>query len=214
MKLTIRSEFPLILIVAMPFIYLWYLWDALPEQVPMHWNINGEIDRYGSKAELWIIPFALPFLIYVLMIVIPYIDPKKKIKEMGGKYQQIKFALTLFMSALAVYLIYTSMGESQQDANIIIAMLGGFYLILGNFMKTIKGNYFIGIRTPWTLENDTVWKDTHLLAGKLWLAGGLIIIIVAFFAPNTIVITFFIIITVVISLIPVVYSFFRFRQLQ
>ena len=75
----LKKELPLVLIVLLPFIYLAYIWNELPEKVPMHWNIKGEIDRYGEKIELLIIPFLLPFLVYIIFLVVPKIDPKKRI---------------------------------------------------------------------------------------------------------------------------------------
>ena len=71
MKTTIQSELPLIGIVLIPFIYLAYVWEKLPEKVPVHWNIEGQVDRYGDKSELILIPLLLPLLIYVLFTIIP-----------------------------------------------------------------------------------------------------------------------------------------------
>ena len=75
------KEIPIISIVMIPFIYLAYIWSQLPEKVPMHWNINGEIDRYDDKIALILIPVLLPLLVYVIFLVVPKIDPKKKIKK-------------------------------------------------------------------------------------------------------------------------------------
>ena len=89
----LKNEIPLIAIVSLPFIYLAYIWNELPEKVPMHWNIKGEIDRYGEKIELLLIPILLPLLIYIIFLVVPKIDPKNKISKMGNKYQHIKYCL-------------------------------------------------------------------------------------------------------------------------
>lgn len=78
--MSLKKELPIILIVLIPFIYLAFIWNVLPEQVPIHWNANGEIDGWGSKATLLIIPFILPVLIYVILSLVPKIDPKQKIE--------------------------------------------------------------------------------------------------------------------------------------
>lgn len=212
--MSLKKELPIILIILIPFIYLAFIWNVLPEQVPIHWNANGEIDGWGSKATLLIIPFILPVLNYVILSLVPKIDPKQKIEATSKKFYNIKLLLTLFMSILALFILYSSKSQSFTNPNIIIMLIGLLYVILGNYMKTIKTNYFIGIRTPWTLENDIVWKKTHKLAGKYWFIGGLLVILLGFILepkPNMV---SFIIITTIITIIPVVYSYVIFKQLK
>ncbi|MGB5227255.1 MAG: SdpI family protein [Eudoraea sp.] len=210
----LKKELPLIAIVLIPFIYLAYIWNQLPEKVPMHWNIKGEIDRYGDKIELIIIPILLPLLIYIIFLVIPKIDPKNKLQNMGNKYQNIKTLLTLFMSILALFIIYSIKNRSFTNPNYILLSMGVLYTILGNYFKTIKPNYFIGIRTPWTLENDTVWQETHLLAGKIWFIGGLMVVFSSLILNGQSNLTVFIIITMVIVLIPIIYSYLKFKKIK
>ncbi|NOX85769.1 MAG: DUF1648 domain-containing protein [Chlorobi bacterium] len=210
----LKNELPLIAIVAIPFAYLAYIWNELPGKVPVHWNINGEVDRYGNKAELILIPVILPLLIYLIFLVVPKIDPKNKIGKMGKKYQNIKTLLTVLMSILATFLIYTAKNQSLTNPNYVVLLLGVLYIILGNYFKTIKPNYFIGIRTPWTLESETVWKDTHKLGGKLWFGGGFIVVISSLLLSKEADFKLFMIITGIIAIIPVVYSYFRFRKLE
>lgn len=208
----LKKELPLIAIVLSPFIYLAYIWDKLPSEVPMHWNIKGEIDRYGDKTELIIIPFLLPLLIYVIFLVIPKIDPKNKLNKMGSKLENLKILMTTFMSILALFIIYSAKNQSITNPNYIVLLIGILYIILGNYFKTIKANYFIGIRTPWTLESETVWKETHKLGGKMWFVGGIIIVLaslILYKQPNF---KLFSIITGVITIIPVIYSYILFKK--
>ena len=214
MKTTIQTELPLIGIVIIPFVYLTYIWEKLPEKVPVHWNIEGQVDRYGDKSELILIPLLLPLLIYVLFTIIPKIDPKDKLKHMGKKYAVLKTVLTVFMSALSMLIIYAAMHESFYNPNYIFLLIGILFAILGNYFKTIRANYFIGIKTPWTLENETVWKETHKLAGKIWLIGGLIIVFGSLILEKTANTVLFASITITITLIPVVYSYFKFQSLS
>lgn len=212
--MSLKKELPLLLIVIIPFIYLGYIWNGLPETVPTHWNIKGEIDGWSSKNTLLLIPFLLPVLIYTIFTVVPKIDPKRKIEAMGNKFYTIKFLLTLFMSVLALFILYSSKSQSFTNPNIIILLIGLLYVILGNYMKTFKPNYFIGIRTPWTLENETTWKKTHNMAGKYWFLGGLIIIISSLILDKKPNVILFIIITSIISMIPIIYSYLLFKRAE
>ena len=208
----LKKEIPLIVIVLLPFIYLAYIWNQLPEKVPMHWNIKGEIDRYGEKIELLLIPFLLPFLVYIIFLVIPKIDPKNKLNKMGNKLQTLKVLMTTLMSILALFIIYSAKNQSFANPNYIVLLIGVLYIILGNYFKTIKANYFIGIRTPWTLENETVWKETHKLGGKMWFIGGIIVVLSSLILDKQPNFTLFFIITGIISIIPIAYSYILFRK--
>jgi uncharacterized membrane protein len=213
MNLELKKELPIIGIVLTPFVYLAIIWNNLPEKVPVHWNYKGEIDRWGDKFSLIIILFLLPVLIYVLMTVIPLIDPKNRISLMGGKFYQLKFILVLFMSLIALLVLYTAKEKSINNPNLVFALLGAFFVILGNYFKVIQPNYFIGIRTPWTLENGEVWKATHLFAGKLWVAGGLILVLGGLLLSNTFA-NAFVFVIIIMALIPVLYSFIKFKEIQ
>ncbi len=208
----IKKELPLLAIVLLPFIYLAYIWNELPEKVAVHWNSNGVVDRYGNKTELILIPILLPLLIYIIFLIVPRIDPKQKLKNMGNKLQNLKFWMTTLMSILALFIIYSSKNESFENSNYLVIIIGILYMVLGNYFKTIKANYFIGIRTPWTLENESVWKETHNLGGKLWLIGGLIVVLASFVLENQSNFTVFFVITGIITVVPIVYSYLLFRK--
>ncbi len=210
--MTIKKELPLIAIVLIPFVYLAYIWNQLPQKVPVHWNAKGDIDRYGDKAELILIPLLLPFLAYIIFLVIPKIDPKKKLNKMGNKLQSLKTLVTTFMSILALFILYSSKNQSFDNSNYLFILIGILYIILGNYFKIIKPNYFIGIRTPWTLESESVWKQTHKLGGKLWFIGGIIIVLSGFILGNEINVIVFLTITTIIAIIPIVHSFLLFRK--
>ena len=213
MKINFKKELPILVIVAIPFLYLAYIWNSLPEKVPMHWNIQGEIDRWGEKQELILIPLLLPFLVYVIFLFVPIIDPKKQIDKMGTKYHNFKFILVLFMSFLALFIIYTAKGQSITNNNYIFILIGLLLTVIGNFLKTVRPNYFIGIKTPWTLENETVWKETHHLAGKMWFVGGLLIVLSSLILSKDMASIVFISITLFIAFIPILFSYMRFNKL-
>jgi uncharacterized membrane protein len=214
MKLSFRKELPIIGIVLIPFIYLAIIWNTLPDKVPTHWNSSGEIDRWGDKYSLIGLVFLLPVLTYLLMLIIPKIDPKKRIDIMGGKYYQIKFVLVLLMSLLSLFILYLTKNESISNPNLIFALIGIFIVVMGNYFKVIQPNYFLGIRTPWTLENIEVWRSTHTFASKLWFIGGLLIIIGGIFLPDEIFLVVFLSIIGILVIVPMVYSYFKFKEIE
>ncbi|WP_288980491.1 SdpI family protein [uncultured Flavobacterium sp.] len=207
-----KKEIPFLAIALIPFVYLIYIWNRLPEKVPMHWNGAGEIDRYGDKTELVGVLFLLVGINYFVFLIIPYVDPKQKFQNMGNKLNIMRMILTLFMSALALFILY-SVEQKNSNPEFVFVIIGLLFAFLGNYFKTIKPNYFIGIRTPWTLENEEVWKKTHLIGGKLWFVGGLLMTL-TFLMPNEMQLYTFLGITAVITIIPIVYSYLEFKKIK
>jgi len=207
-----KKEIPFIAVALLPFAYLAYIWNELPKEVPMHWNASGEIDCYGDKKELVVMLFMLVGITYIIFLVIPFIDPKQKLQNMGNKLNNLRMILTLFMSGLAIFILY-SVQQKSSNPGFVFAIIGLLFAFLGNYFKTIKPNYFIGIKTPWTLENEEVWKKTHLMGGKLWFVGGLLMTL-TFLLPNEFQFYTFIGITAVITIIPIVYSYLEFKKIK
>lgn len=214
MNPTFRKELPIIGIVLLPFIYLAFIWNTLPEKVPTHWNYKGEVDHWGDKFSLIGLLFMLPVLVYVLLLVVPKIDPKKRITLMGGKYYQLKFLLVLCMSLLTLFIIFITKNQSFLSPNLSYILIGVLFMVLGNYFKVIQPNYFIGIRTPWTLENTEVWKITHVFAGKLWFIGGLTIVLGGLIFENNSFTIAFLSLIGVLAIVPIVYSYVKFKEIE
>ncbi|WP_026451894.1 SdpI family protein [Aequorivita capsosiphonis] len=212
MKFNLKKELPLLLLSVLPAFFLAYVWNSLPVKVPLQWGLNGEVNRYGNKMELLIVGL-LPVFLYALFLFIPLIDPKRRLNTMGNKYYTIRLLIAVFIAVLFMYVIYSVKEQSLSNPNYLFMIIGGFFVLLGNYFKTIKPNYFVGIRTPWTLENEDIWKKTHKLAGKLWVAGGLLIIIFCFIFNEQTALTLFLIITGIITLIPIAHSYIQFKNL-
>ena len=205
-----KKEIPYLAVSLLPFVYLAYIWPSLPQRVPMHWNASGEIDRWGDKSETLMIPLLMTGLVYVLFLILPKIDPKGKLESMGNKLNSFRMILTCFMSVLSLYVLY-SIKTHNADPKMLFPLLGLLFAFLGNYMKTMKPNYFIGFRTPWTLENEEVWKKTHKMGGMLWFIGGLLMTFTFLLEGKTQLYTFMAIL-VVITIIPVVYSYLEFQK--
>ncbi|NOQ75205.1 MAG: DUF1648 domain-containing protein [Crocinitomix sp.] len=214
MKTSLKSEIMCIGLVLLPFIYLAIVWTGLPDVVPIHWNASGEVDGWGTKTVLILIPFILPFLVYLLFLLLQRFGPAEKLNKMGKKFAALKFILTLAMSLLAVFIIYSANHGEVARPTFIFVLLGLLFAALGNFSKTIQPNYFLGIRTPWTLKHPSVWKSTHELGGKMWFIGGLIIALTALISTSLIAIICMISILVIITIVPVVHSYLAAKKLK
>lgn len=197
-------------LLILPVLYLLYKWNSYPDQVPVHWNIAGEIDRYGSKYEIWIL-LLLPVITYFIFWLVPKIDPKGKISRSDTKYEKFKFFMVAVTSILSIYFLYAIDKEKMINPEIMFVIIGFIMIILGNYLPSIKPNYFVGVRTPWTLENDEVWKVTHRLAGKLFVGLGIITVILCLILPIQ---TFFWYYFVLVMIIVIYLFWFSYRKFK
>ena len=200
------------IVFAVPAVYLAMIWNKLPERVPMHYNLKGEVDRYGSKTELLLLTafiIALNIGVYFLLVNINRIDPKKKYRmDNLPRMRAMAFIINIFMSAIACFILYSIRnGVTKFNPNFIVIGVGVLFTLLGNYFYSIKPNYFAGIRTPWALENENNWKLTHQLGGKIWFGGGIVIVIVGLILKEIFLFVSLIAIILIMVIIPVVYSY-------
>lgn len=210
----IVKESLLLIFVVVPYIYLSTIWNGLPERVPTHFDFNGRPNDWSDRSFLLWFPVLIGFGNYFLMLALPRIDPKKKLTQMGTTYYSIRMILGVFISVLVIFIMYSATGTKGNISNVVLGLIGCFFTLLGNYFQTLKHNYFIGIRTPWTLENEQVWKETHILGGKLWIVGGLLIVVLSLLKMNETTLWFgFTPIILIITLVPVVYSYVLFKKI-
>lgn len=212
MKTTLRKDLWLIAVVAIPFIYLIIIWKSLPDSVPVHWNLEGEIDRYGSKQMLWMVPIMLPLLTYAIFLLVAQFDSNGQLSKMGFKYQRLKFLLVLLMSALASYILFATREQTMALPSVLPGLIGLLFAVLGNYFPVLKQNRYIGVKTPWTLKSELVWNKTHQMAGKYWFAGGLTIFVCSLFLDHATTLTVLLIVTAVISIVPIAFSYFEYQK--
>ena len=207
----IKKELWIWLIMILPLSYLAYVWPTLPDIVPTHFGIDGQPNDWSHKTLLIYLVPGMVVGIYLLFTVIPMIDPKGKISNMGGKYFLFKLFMILFMSALCFIIINAAITKTIGNGNMVFLLVGGLFAFMGNYMQAIKPNYFIGIRTPWTLESEMVWRKTHLFGGKLFFAAGLLTMVLPFMLKGSFHYVF-VAIVLVAALVPMIYSFILFKQ--
>jgi uncharacterized membrane protein len=199
-----------LLIAVIPFIYLALMYHSLPPQVATHFSISGKPDRFSDKSSLIMFTLLLQGIAvgqYFLLINIHRIDPKKSAKLSTSAMQKIAVRIVVLLTAIMILIMYGSTHNHVSLEKVMIPLLGLFFAYLGNLMHSVKPNYFVGIRTPWTLEDEDTWRKTHQLAGKLWFAGGVIIAIVGLLLSHQHAVYILIIIMIFITLIPVIYSY-------
>ena len=176
----------LLMIVAATFAGL-LLWNRLPEQMASHWNINDQVDGYMPR--FWGV-FMLPLIslgMFLLFLVIPNIDPLKvniaQFREAFNLFIMLITGFMLYLYALTLLwsLGYTTFGMSRA----MLPAMGLLFIFIGYILRKAKRNFFIGIRTPWTLSSDKVWDETHRLGAVLFMISGALAFIGAFFGGTT-----------------------------
>ncbi len=204
-------------IIALPLLYFYWIYSSLPDHIPVHFNFQGKASGFTTKSHAWVIFSGMALtsvLVYLIAKYIPRIDPKKSAGLSTGTYQTIATIVVFFISALSVLIIYSSAHQQVNTSFYIYPLIGILFTLLGNFMINIKPNYFVGIRVPWTLENEENWRVTHRFGGKLWVAGGLLITLASLLLPLEINAILFPIGVCILAFVPIIYSFAYFKMHQ
>ena len=151
-------------------------WGQIPAgtPIPVHWGIDGTPDRYGSKFEgLLMMPLVIAGL-SVLLAAVPYIDPNRvNIAQSAKAYKVTWGGLLIVMVIIHAVAVANALGYAVNVSFYVPLIIGGLFVVMGNYMGKIRRNYMFGIRTPWTLASELSWNKTHRLGGKLFMALGL-----------------------------------------
>jgi uncharacterized membrane protein len=156
-------------------------WSRLPERVPIHWNFRGEVDRWGGRLEG---AFLLPIIALALWLVLPrlpLIDPRRaSFDKFRDSYELIIAATIGFLFAVHCAVIATALGHPVPMGRLVPVGVGLLFITIGNVLPRTRPNWWMGVRTPWTLSNDRVWQRTHRVSGWLMVAAGIVILLSAF----------------------------------
>src|SRR3972149_2642068 len=189
------------------------LWNRLPEQMASHWNVNDQVDGYMSK--FWGM-FLMPVItlgMFLLFILIPNIDPLKaniaKFRDTFNLFITFIIGFMVYVHALTLLwnLGYTNLGIGKA----MLPAMGLLFIVIGSLLRKAKRNWFIGIRTPWTLSSDRVWDETHRLGSILFMISGVLAVIGGFFGGM---IAFWMLFGTLMgsTLFPVVYSYILYQK--
>jgi uncharacterized membrane protein len=201
-------------LIILPAVYLSIIYKDLPSTIPTHYGLNGP-DKFGNKSESWTTVFIItPISVFIYFILknLSAIDPKKYAAVSIKLVDKILFIVITFFSLLQLIIINASLGNDILIQKGMLPLLSLFFCLLGNAMINIKPNYFIGIRTPWTLESEANWKATHRLGGKLWFWGGIVLTPLTFIIPFKIAVFIFLFIILVVTIIPIIFSYLFFKK--
>ena len=164
-----------LLVILLPMGVGLFLWNQLPDQVPIHFGLNGQADNYAGKA---FVVFGLPLLmaaLQVLLLVVTMADPKGK--NIAAKPFGLLLWICPLVSLFCGTMTYAKALALPVDINLVGGLfLGLMFLVVGNYLPKCKQTYTVGIRLPWTLADEDNWAYTHRLAGKVWTIGGLVIL--------------------------------------
>ena len=195
------------IIILLPIIIGVSLWGILPDKIATHWGADGSPDGWSSK------PFAVFFMPIILLALhwvcalATSIDPKKQ--NIDGKPLKLVLWIAPTISIFLGVMMYGQfIGKGLDVAFISIIFLGISFMIIGNLMPQCKQNYSVGIKIPWTLDNEENWNKTHRFAGKIWMIGGGVIILTALFKSFIL----FFIEVLIITLIPIIYSYLYYKK--
>ena len=161
-----------------------WAWGKIPAdtQVPIHWNIKGEVDRYGSKTVGLLVGPITVFFLTMLLLFIPRMEPRQENFAQSQKaFKIIIGGVLLFVAGLHIFTILTTLGYDIDISSTMAFGLGILFMAIGNYLGKIRSNFMLGIRTPWTLSSEKSWNKTHRLGGWLFFFTGFFVFSSGFF---------------------------------
>jgi uncharacterized membrane protein len=206
-----------VILSVIPLFYLAAIYPGLPKIVPTHFDMEGRPNDYSEKSTLIFLALLfsiLSFGVFLLITNLPKIDPKKTAGQSPELYLKMGITISVLFCFINFMIIYAAKNKDENISWILLPALGIFFSFLGKYMKEIKPNYFAGFRTPWALENDDNWRETHLLAGSMWIAGGIAIAILTIVLPTEFRLIAFMSIIGIMTIVPFVFSFLFFKKHQ
>jgi len=203
-----------LVIAAVAIVFSIWAYPQLPDRVATHWNFRGEPDGYSSRLfGVALMPLVI-LAITGLARVLPRIDPRS---ANYAKFIQVYWlminGILLLMGVIHFAMLGNALGAPVNIARIMPVGVGLLFLLLGNYFGRVEPNWFLGIRTPWTLSSDTVWRKTHRTGAWLFVIGGLLMIACAFLRKTAVYVVFGLTIALV-ALVPVVLSYVLWRREQ
>jgi uncharacterized membrane protein len=154
------------------------VWDGLPDRMPTHWNARGEVDGWSSR---WFGAFLVPGIALAMWAFLPLLRKLDPRSENYERFEETFFlivnSIVLFMGAMHAVILSAALGWIVDMSRVMLIMIGLMFIVLGNFLPRLRSNWWMGVRTPWTLENERVWRETHRLAGWTFVLGGAVAVL-------------------------------------
>lgn len=190
----------------------WLLLPHLPERIPVHFDIHGRADRWGSPWTLFWVGPGMMAIMTAVFAVLPWLSPRRFGVE---EFERTYLALMLIVLAADAYffavMAWAALVPAVPVSKLVIGGVAGLAILLGNLMGKVRRNFFIGIRTPWTIASEKVWYATHRFAARSGVVGGLAAVaVLALDAPAWIAI----VAVAAGFLLPVLYSLLHYKRLE
>ena len=188
------------------------MYPGLPDPMPSHWNAAGQVN--GWMPKFWgvmLFPIIMAVL-WLVFLVLPRISPRGfEMDPFVRAWGFLRVAILAYMLLVGVLVFQAAKNHGQMSERALLAGLGVLFVLMGNFLGKVTRNFFVGIRTPWTLANEEVWHRTHRLGGKCFVAAGLVVI-----ASSALGLGIWPIFAAILvaALIPVVYSYVIYRKIE
>jgi uncharacterized membrane protein len=194
-------------IVAAAFAITALAYPALPDTIPLHWNLAGEVDHTGPKFPGVLILPAVLLLVAITLEAVPRISPRGfELDAASRGFRAIKLVTLLSLLVLHAVTLAASAGLPVRIGVFIPVSIGALFVVIGNYLGTLQKNFFVGIRTPWTLASDDVWFRTHRLGARMFTIGGVVMMFTGLLGPKAIMVSFMAVLAVIV-IVPVVYSY-------
>ena len=163
------------LLTAAVFVVMLVAYPRLPNSIPTHWNLYNQPDGYGPKWTLFLLGPGLMAAAMLLMYFLPWLSPKNfEVDSFRSTYLQMMLMLVTMVGYFSVVVLWAGIGHPLNVGRAIVGGICLIFALLGNLMGKVRRNFYIGVRTPWTLANERVWNATHRVAAKTLVAGGLL----------------------------------------
>ena len=212
---TLKNDWLIWIFLITPFVFIGIYWNQFPDKFPTHFNFKGEADDYSNKLQGLLLMPCINILMYFIFILLPIIDPSRKNYGLfQDKFKIIRIVLHLFFAFTFFLNAFYALGYQFNMSMMIIYGILLLLLILGNYMGNIRHNYFVGIRTPWTLSNEEVWNKTHRITAKIWVFASLATMVIIPFMPAQTGEFVFVSYLAVIAIVPIVYSYVVFKKIK
>jgi len=174
MKWSWKTELPLLLVIVGLWVAAALAWPTAPDQIPVHWTLDGEVDRYGGRAEGLLLLPGIATLIYLVSLAAPWLDPGRlNYARFAGAYTTIRVAVVALLAVIYAVMLLTARGVPVDMNRIVGLAVGAALFVMGNVMGKIRPNWFFGVRTPWTLSSKRSWTQTHRFSGWVLVLGGI-----------------------------------------
>ncbi|WP_242310637.1 SdpI family protein [Bacillus cereus group sp. BfR-BA-01331] len=159
-----------------------FAWPNLPDTMIIHWGTEGA-NGFTSKLNAMLLLLGIMIFTYILLTVTPKIDPKKKnYDKFSRSYMIMNYSVLVVLFLVNMLVIGVGLGYDIPMNSTPYIIVGLLFIVIGNYLPQCKPNYFVGIKTPWTLSNEEVWRKTHRFSGKVFVVLG-VIMMLSIFAP-------------------------------